>query len=48
MRKHLIKKSLELFNEISEDDDKFKTFYDSFANNIKRMIPIPSSVLKLL
>ena len=38
MKKHLIKKSLELFNEISEDDDKFKTFYDSFANNIKHAV----------
>ncbi len=35
MKKNLIKKSLELFNEICENDDEYKTFYDAFANNIK-------------
>ena len=35
MRKHLIKRALELLEEISEDPDKYTEFYESFSKNIK-------------
>ena len=35
IKKHLIKKTIELFTELSEDEDKFKSFYEAFSKNIK-------------
>jgi len=35
MKKNLVKKSLELFNDIAEDKDDYKKFYEHFAKNIK-------------
>ena len=35
IRKNLVKKCLELFSEISEDNEKYKTFYESFNKNLK-------------
>lgn len=35
MRKHLIKRSLQMIEDIAENDDRYKVFYESFGKNIK-------------
>jgi len=35
IRKNLVKKCIELFEELAEDKDNYKTFYEQFGRNIK-------------
>jgi len=35
MRKNIIKKSLELIEELSENEEDYKVFYDNFSKNLK-------------
>jgi len=35
MKKQIVKNCIALFKELAEDEDKYKTFYDQFAKNLK-------------
>ncbi len=35
IKKNVVKKCLELFNELSEDTEKYKTFYEQFSKQLK-------------
>merc|ERR1712061_59804 len=35
IRKNLVKKCMELFDELAEDKDNYKKFYEQFAKNVK-------------
>ena len=38
IRKNLVKKCMELFEEISEDKDNYKKFYEQFGKNLKVLV----------
>jgi len=35
IKKNVVKKALEMFGELAEDGDKYRTFYEQFSKNIK-------------
>jgi molecular chaperone HtpG len=35
IRKNIIKKCLEMFSDLAQDDEKYRTFYEQFSKNIK-------------
>lgn len=35
IRRNLVKKCLELFNELSENKEEYSTFYEQFSKNLK-------------
>jgi molecular chaperone HtpG len=38
IRKNIVKKCMELFDEICEDKDNYKKFYEQFCKNLKVMV----------
>ena len=48
MRKNIVKKCIEVFTELSENEEKYKTFYEQFKTNIKLQIRALEEIIKHL
>ena len=48
IRKNLVKKCMELFEELAEDADNYKKFYEQFSKNLKVSLALSGWSVQLL